>query len=164
MAFALLGLIAFQMYWLGFTVRSKNEQFGSDVRDAMQQVVRKLSQQEMYYLMQRKIASDQNQKQLLAIAKPVEQKTVNKKKKTQLAVSNNPSVAMNLGKMKERQIPSDILVSKGVEILPNGEIREHQEFSINLNNEDMISLMNGQKQIDDIFGEAIQRHNQLIDD
>jgi two-component system phosphate regulon sensor histidine kinase PhoR len=164
MAFALLGLIAFQMYWLGFTVRSKNEQFGSDVRDAMQQVVRKLSQQEMYYLMQRKIASDQNQKQLLAIAKPIDRKAVIKKKKTQPAVSNNPSVAMNLGKMKERQIPSDILVSKGVEILPNGEIREHQEFSIDLNNEDMISLMNGQKQIDDIFGEAIQRHNQLIDD
>jgi two-component system, OmpR family, phosphate regulon sensor histidine kinase PhoR len=163
MAFALLGLIAFQMYWLGFTVRSKNDQFGSDVRDAMQKVVRKLSQQEMYYLMQRKIASDQNQKQLLAIAKPVEQKE-KIKKKTQPIIPNNPAVAMNLGKMKERQIPSDILVSKGVEILPNGEIREHQEFSIDLNNEDYISLMNGQKQIDDIFGEAIQRHNQLIDD
>jgi two-component system, OmpR family, phosphate regulon sensor histidine kinase PhoR len=163
MAFALLGLIAFQMYWLGFTVRSKNDQFGSDVRDAMQQVVRKLSQQEMYYLMQRKIASDQNQKQLLAIAKPVEQKEKTKKK-TLTVVPNNPSVAMNLGKMKERQIPSDILVSKGVEILPNGDVRESQEFSIDLNNEDLMSLMNGQKQIDDIFGEAIQRHNQLIDD
>lgn len=163
MAFALLGLIAFQMYWLGFTVRSKNDQFGSDVRDAMQQVVRKLSQQEMYYLMQRKIASDQNQKQLLAIAKPVEQKEKTKKK-TQPIVPNNPAVAMNLGKMKERQIPSDILVSKGVEILPNGDVRESQEFSIDLNNEDLMSLMNGQKQIDDIFGEAIQRHNQLIDD
>jgi two-component system, OmpR family, phosphate regulon sensor histidine kinase PhoR len=163
MSFALLGLIAFQMYWLGFTVRSKNDQFGSDVRDAMQQVVRKLSQQEMYYLMQRKIASDQNQKQLLAIAKPVEQKEKTKKK-TQPIVPNNPSVAMNLGKMKERQIPSDILVSKGVEILPNGDVRESQEFSIDLNNEDLMSLMNGQKQIDDIFGEAIQRHNQLIDD
>ena len=164
MAFALLGLIAFQMYWLGFTVRSKNDQFGSDVRDAMQQVVRKLSQQEMYYLMQRKIASDQNQKQLLAIAKPVEREVKVKKKKTQTTIPNNPALAMNLGKMKERQIPSDILVSKGVEILPNGEIREHQEFSIDLNNEDYISLMNGQKQIDDIFGEAIQRHNQTIDD
>jgi two-component system, OmpR family, phosphate regulon sensor histidine kinase PhoR len=164
MAFALLGLIAFQMYWLGFTVRSKNDQFGSDVRDAMQKVVRKLSQQEMYYLMQRKIASDQNQKQLLAIAKPIEHKEKVKKKKTQTVVPNNPSVAMNLGKMKERQIPSDILVSKGVEILPNGDVRESQEFSIDLNNEDLMSLMNGQKQIDDIFGEAIQRHNQLIDD
>jgi two-component system, OmpR family, phosphate regulon sensor histidine kinase PhoR len=164
MAFALLGLIAFQMYWLGFTVRSKNDQFGSDVRDAMQQVVRKLSQQEMYYFMQRKIASEENQKQLLAIAKPIEQKAKIKKRKLQPVIPNNPSLAMNLGKMTERQFPSDILVSKGVEIMPNGEIREHQEFSIDLKDEDMISLMNGQKQIDDIFGEAIQRHNQIIDD
>ena len=163
MSFALLGLIAFQMFWLGFTVRSKNDQFGSDVRDAMQQVVRKLSQQEMYYFMQRKIASDENQKQLMAIAKPVERKA-KVKKKSRPVVPNNPSLAMSFGKMKEPQFPSDILVSKGVEILPNGDIREHQEFSIDLNNEDAISLMNGQKQIDEIFGEAIQRHNQMIQD
>ncbi len=163
MAFALLGLIAFQVFWLGFTVRSKNDQFGSDVRDAMQQVVRKLSQQEMYYFMQRKIATEENQKQLLAIAKPIEQQP-KKKKKSHPIVPNNPSLAMNLGNMTERQFPSDILVSKGVEIMPNGEIREHQEFSIDLKDEDMISLMNGQKQIDDIFGEAIQRHNQMIQD
>ncbi len=163
MSFALLGLIAFQMYWLGFTVRSKNEQFGSDVRDAMQQVVRKLSQQEMYYFMQRKIASDENQKQLMAIAKPVEQKAKTKKKSRPI-VPNTPSLAMSLGKMKEPQFPSDILVSKGVEILPNGDIREHQEFSIDLNDEDAISFLNGQKQISDIFGEAIQRHNQMLQD
>ena len=164
MAFALLGLIAFQMYWLGFTVRSKNDQFGSDVRDAMQQVVRKLSQQEMYYFMQRRVASEEHQKQLLAIAKPVEQKVEIKKKKTQSFTPNNTSLSMNLNKMTERQIPSDILVSKGVEIMPNGEIREHQEFSIDLKDEDYISLMNGQKQIGDIFGEAIQRHNQMVED
>lgn len=164
MAFALLGLIAFQMYWLGFTVRSKNDQFGSDVRDAMQQVVRKLSQQEMYYFMQRKIASDENQKQLLAIAKPLEQKAKITKKKAEPITHKNPSLAMNLDKMKERQFPSDILVSKGVEIMPNGEIREHQEFSIDLKDEDYISLMNGQKQIDDIFGEAIQRLNAMNQD
>lgn len=164
MAFALLGLIAFQMYWLGFTVRSKNDQFGSDVRDAMQQVVRKLSQQEMYYFMQRKIASDENQRQLLAISKPLEQEAKVNQKKTQPIIHHNPSLAMNLDKMKERQFPSDILVSKGVEIMPNGEIREHQEFSIDLKDEDYISLMNGQKQIDDIFGEAIQRLNAMNQD
>ena len=164
MAFALLGLIAFQMYWLGFTVRSKNDQFGSDVRDAMQQVVRKLSQQEMYYFMQRRVASEEHQKQLLAIAKPVEEKVKIKKKKMQPTVSTNPPLAINLDKMKERQFPSDILVSKGVEIMPNGEIREHQEYSIDLKDEDYISLMNGQKQIGDIFGEAIQRHNQMVED
>jgi two-component system, OmpR family, phosphate regulon sensor histidine kinase PhoR len=164
MAFALLGLIVFQMYWLGFTVRTKNDQFGSDVRDAMQQVVRKLSQQEMYYFMQRKMASEEHKKQLLAIAKPTTESAEPKKNHQKAAVAQSPSVAMNLGKMSERQFPSDILVSKGVEILPNGEIREHQEFSIDLKDEDMISLMSGQKQLDEIFGEAIQRHNQMIED
>lgn len=164
MAFALLGLIAFQMYWLGFTVRSKNDQFGSDVRDAMQQVVRKLSQQEMYYFMQRKIASEENKKQLLAISKPAIESVKAKQNKPQSIASKNPSVAMNLGKMTEKQFPSDILVSKGVEILPNGEIREHQEFSIDLKDEDVMSLMSGQKQLDDIFGEAIQRHNLMVED
>ena len=162
MAFALLGLIVFQMFWLGFTVRTKSDQFGSDVRDAMQQVVRKLSQQEMYYFMQRKIASEENKKQLLAIAKPSETPVKTKKKLTQPTLKNKPSLAMNLEKMGGQAFPSDILVSKGVEVFPNGEIREHQEFSIDLNEEDAISFMNGQKKLNDIFGEAIERHNDLI--
>jgi two-component system, OmpR family, phosphate regulon sensor histidine kinase PhoR len=64
--------------------------------------------------------------------------------------------------MTEKPFPSDILVSKGVEVLPNGEIREHQEYSIDLKDEDVISLMNGQKQLGDIVEEAFQRHNNLI--
>ncbi len=162
MAFALLGLIVFQMFWLGFTVRTKNDQFGSNVRDAMQQVVRKLSQQEMYYFMQRKIATEENKKQLLAIAKPSETPLKHQQSAKQEILKNKPSLAMNLDKMGDKAFPSDILVSKGVEVLPNGEIREHQEYSIDLKDEDVVSLMNGQKQIDDIFGEAIQRHNNLM--
>ena len=162
MAFALLGLIVFQMYWLGFTVRTKNEQFGSDVRDAMQQVVRKLSQQEMYYFMQRKIATEENKKQLLAIAKPSETPKKHKNKPAEAIVQNKPSLAMGLGKMTEKPFPSDILVSKGVEVFPNGEIREHQEYSIDLKDEDVISLMNGQKQLGDIVEEAFQRHKNLM--
>lgn len=162
MAFALLGLIVFQMFWLGFTVRTKNDQFGSNVRDAMQQVVRKLSQQEMYYFMQRKIATEENKKQLLAIAKPSEIPLKHKKNPSEPIIKNKPSLAMNLAKMGDKAFPSDILVSKGVEVLSNGEIREHQEYSIDLKDEDVVSLMNGQKQIDDIFGEAIQRHNNLM--
>jgi two-component system, OmpR family, phosphate regulon sensor histidine kinase PhoR len=162
MAFALLGLIVFQMYWLGFTVRTKNDQFGSDVRDAMQQVVRKLSQQEMYYFMQRKIASEENKKQLLAIAKPSETPQKRNNKSTEAIVKSKPSLAMGLGKMTEKPFPSDILVSKGVEVLPNGEIREHQEYSIDLKDEDVVSLMNGQKQLGDIVEEAFQRHNNLV--
>jgi two-component system, OmpR family, phosphate regulon sensor histidine kinase PhoR len=162
MAFALLGLIVFQMYWLGFTVRTKNEQFESDVRDAMQQVVRKLSQQEMYYLMQRKIVSEENKKQLLAISKPAESKIIPKKKRIKPIVPSVSSLGMNLEKMGEKAFPSDILVSKGVEVFPNGEIREHQEFSIDLKDEDVVSLMNGQKQLGDIVEEAFVRHNSLM--
>ncbi len=162
MAFALLGLIVFQMFWLGFTVRTKNDQFGSNVRDAMQQVVRKLSQQEMYYFMQRKIATEENKKQLLAIAKPYETPQKYKKKPTESIIKNKPSLAMNLAKMGDKAFPSDILVSKGVEVFPNGEIREHQEYSIDLKDEDVVSLMNGQKQLGDIVEEAFQRHNNLM--
>ena len=162
MAFALLGLIVFQMFWLGFTVRTKNDQFGSNVRDAMQQVVRKLSQQEIYYFMQRKITTEENKKQLLAIAKPSETPLKHKQNTKEFIVKNKPSLAMNLAKMGDKAFPSDILVSKGVEVFPNGEIREHQEYSIDLKDEDVVSLMNGQKQLGDIVQEAFQRHNNLM--
>ena len=162
MAFALLGLIVFQMFWLGFTVRTKNDQFGSNVRDAMQQVVRKLAQQEMYYFMQRKIATEENKKQLLAIAKPSETPAKHKQHLTEPIIKNKPSLAMNLAKMGDKAFPSDILVSKGVEVLSNGEIREHQEYSIDLKDEDVVSLMNGQKQLGDIVEEAFLRHNNLM--
>ena len=47
MSFALLGLVAFQAYWLGFMMETKKEQFSSDVRGALEQVVRKLEKQEL---------------------------------------------------------------------------------------------------------------------
>jgi hypothetical protein len=74
MAFGSLGLIIFQFYWLGFTLRAKNEQFGSDVRDAMQRVVRRLGQQEFFYLAKQKMEIEEKQKQLVAIANPTPQK------------------------------------------------------------------------------------------
>lgn len=163
MAFALLGLIAFQMYWLGFTVRSKNDQFGSDVRDAMQQVVRKLGKQEFYYFVQRKIEAEEKQKQLLAIAKPVEEdqkETFKKKSHTQITITNQP--AIGLDKVGTTPFPSDILVSKGTEILPNGEIREYQEFSMNMDLQDFQNRLNEHKQLDEIFTEALQQHQNML--
>ncbi|MDZ7897777.1 MAG: HAMP domain-containing sensor histidine kinase [Arcicella sp.] len=77
-------------------------------------------------------------------------------------INNTPSLAMNLDKMSSQSFPSDILVSKGVEVLPNGEIREHQEYSIDLKDEDVLSLMSGQKQLGDIVEEAFLRHNDLM--
>lgn len=155
MAFALLGLIAFQMYWLGFTVRSKNDQFGSDVRDAMQQVVRKLGQQEFYYLAQRKVDSEEKKRQLLAIAKPTKESHKNITQKRVIA----PTPTMGLDKMKPMPFPSDILVSKEAEILPNGDIRQSEEWSVNIDIEDFQRRLSENKRLDEIFTEVIQERN-----
>jgi two-component system, OmpR family, phosphate regulon sensor histidine kinase PhoR len=73
MAVSSLALIAFQVYWIGYTARSNNEVFGANVKEAMQEVVRKLEKQELLYITQKKTAEDEKQKQLLAIStsKPV---------------------------------------------------------------------------------------------
>lgn len=162
MAFALLGLIAFQMYWLGFTVRSKNDQFGSDVRDAMQQVVRKLGKQEFYYFVQRKVEAEEKQKQLLAIAKPVEERVQEAPKQKVPAQTTPNQSTIGLDKVARTPFPSDILVSKGTEILPNGEIREYQEFSMNIDIQDFQNRLNEHKQLDEIFSEALQQHQNSL--
>lgn len=160
MAFALLGLIAFQMYWLGFTVRSKNDQFGSDVRDAMQQVVRKLGKQEFYYFVQRKVEAEEKQKQLMAIAKPITAKPIETPKQKVPIASNQTGIGLD--KVGGTPFPSDILVSKGTEILPNGEIREYQEFSMNIDIQDFQNRLNEHKQLDEIFSEALQQHQNTL--
>ncbi|MES2794502.1 MAG: HAMP domain-containing sensor histidine kinase [Bacteroidota bacterium] len=73
MALSSLALIAFQVYWIGYINRSNNEVFGANVREAMQEVIRKLEKQELIYITQKKTLEDQKRKELLAISrsKPV---------------------------------------------------------------------------------------------
>jgi len=53
MSFALLGLIGFQAYWLRFMLETKRENFAKDVRNSLEQVVRKLEKQEILVLAER---------------------------------------------------------------------------------------------------------------
>jgi two-component system phosphate regulon sensor histidine kinase PhoR len=159
MAFGSLGLIIFQFYWLGFTLRAKNEQFGSDVRDAMQRVVRRLGQEEFFFLAKQKMDAQEKQKQLAAIAKPVNAKESAKglASKTPAPTSNVP---LSLEGVATITLPSDILVSKSTEILPNGEIREYEEFSVNMDLEEIQKRLNENKQLDAIFAEALRQREQ----
>ncbi|WP_026997943.1 sensor histidine kinase [Flectobacillus major] len=159
MAFGSLGLIIFQFYWLGFTLRAKNEQFGSDVRDAMQRVVRRLGQEEFFFLAKQKMDAQEKQKQLAAIAKPVNAKESAKglASKTPTPTSNVP---LSLEGVATITLPSDILVSKSTEILPNGEIREYEEFSVNMDLEEIQKRLNENKQLDAIFAEALRQREQ----
>ena len=69
MALSSLALIAFQIYWIGYTARSNNEVFGANVREAMQQVVQKLERQELIYITQKKTAEDKKKQELMAISR-----------------------------------------------------------------------------------------------
>ena len=163
MSFALLGLIAFQLYWLGFTMRSKKDQFGSDVRDAMQQVVRRLGQQEFYYMAQRKIEAEQKQLQLKAIAKPEKRIVKSKGTSIKATVPIAPTVSsLDLERFATISVPSDIQVSKGTEVLPNGEIREYEEYSVNMDLAEVQKRINEDKQLDQILMGMIQQKEQAL--
>lgn len=64
MTLALIGLIAFQAYWLGFMMESKKEQFTVQAHDAIEQVVRKLEKQELVVLAQRQRLYEKQKKEL----------------------------------------------------------------------------------------------------
>ncbi len=172
MSGALLGLIAFQMYWISFTVRSKNEQFASDVHDAMNQVVRKLEKQEMYFLAQRKVEAEEQQRRLQAlVAKPtpvqkdnnkVASSKIVKRNKNKIAKPDTAPYTIGLDGLATGTLPSDILVSRNIEVLPNGEIREYEEFSLNIDVEDIQKRINESKQLDDIVSSVMQARDEQL--
>ncbi|MBC7891827.1 MAG: two-component sensor histidine kinase [Sphingobacteriaceae bacterium] len=70
MTLALLGLAAFQFYWIRETLQAKQEQFDASVSEALQAVVRKMEKQEIAFLTNRKLAAEAQKRRLLAIGKP----------------------------------------------------------------------------------------------
>lgn len=70
MTLALLGLAAFQFYWIRETLQAKQEQFDASVSEALQAVVRKMEKQEIAFLTNRKLAAEAQKQRLLAIGKP----------------------------------------------------------------------------------------------
>lgn len=70
MTLALIGLAAFQFYWIRATLEAKQEQFDASVSEALQAVVRKMEKQEIAYLTNRKLAAEAQKQRLMAIGKP----------------------------------------------------------------------------------------------
>lgn len=75
MTLALLGLAAFQFYWIRATLEAKQEQFDASVSEALQAVVRKMEKQEIAYLTNRKLAAEAQRQRLMAIGKPTAAET-----------------------------------------------------------------------------------------
>jgi two-component system phosphate regulon sensor histidine kinase PhoR len=94
MCLALIGLIGFQWYWIREAIAIRNEQFNQKVADSVQEVVHRLEKQEMMYLLQQRIETEQQKDKLNRITQlremPVKKTTVKRNKK-QLSAASPPS-------------------------------------------------------------------------
>lgn len=86
MLLALLGLMAFQWYWIENAIAVKKEQFDRDVNDAMLATVKKIEKQEVIFLANQQMKAQEQQK-LLAIT----QRKIQKKRKPRPTVQETPS-------------------------------------------------------------------------
>ncbi len=91
MCLALIGLIGFQWYWIREAIAIRNEQFNQKVAESVQEVVHRLEKQEMMYLLQQRIETEQQKDKLNRITQlremPVKKTAVKKNKKQVSAVS-----------------------------------------------------------------------------
>lgn len=86
MLLALLGLMAFQWYWIENAIAVKKEQFDRDVNDAMMATVKKIEKQEVIFLANQQMKAQEQQK-LLAIT----QRKIQKKRRPRPTVQEIPS-------------------------------------------------------------------------
>ncbi|MDT8888052.1 sensor histidine kinase [Aquirufa regiilacus] len=143
MTLALVGLIAFQAYWLGFMLETKKEQFASDVQDGLAQVVRKLEKQELVMLAQRQKTYETQQKKLKELsAKLASEKNPEfvppppaENKIAESFIGPDPSHRNELGAI-HNEIRSDIMFVRKSFMLPNGQIAEiTEEYQVNVDPE-----------------------------
>jgi two-component system, OmpR family, phosphate regulon sensor histidine kinase PhoR len=66
MSLAMLGLVAFQWYWIENAIAVRKEQFNRNVNEAMQETIKKIEKNEVIYLAKQKMLAQEQQK-LVAI-------------------------------------------------------------------------------------------------
>ncbi|MCF0038571.1 sensor histidine kinase [Dyadobacter fanqingshengii] len=122
MCVALIGLIGFQWYWIREAIAIRNEQFNQKVSESVQEVVHRLEKQEMMYLLQRRIETEQQKSKLNRITQlrnmPVKKTPVAKNKPArELAQRTQPRMEIAIGPNGEEihyqiiteAVPTDVL-------------------------------------------------------
>jgi two-component system phosphate regulon sensor histidine kinase PhoR len=96
MCLALIGLIGFQWYWIREAIAIRNEQFNHKVAESVQEVVHRLEKQEMMYLLQQRIETEQQKDKLNRITQlremPLKRTAPQQTKKQVSAVSPSPNI------------------------------------------------------------------------
>ncbi|MFM6947634.1 MAG: ATP-binding protein [Aquirufa sp.] len=170
MTLALIGLIAFQAYWLGFMMESKKEQFSVQAHDAIEQVVRKLEKQELVVLAQRQQLYEKQKKELDLMAEKLASKPKkNTAKKNSdvttidyLGATNPENLSRNKLGNFQHEVPTDnIMYVKKSFLLPNGQIAEITEeyHQLEINSSDIQKRYQEEQQLNQIFESDIRRPN-----
>lgn len=141
MSLALIGLVAFQAYWLGFMLETKKEQFAADIRSSMDLVIRKLEKQELVVLAQRQKDLEIKQDRLANIAVKLARKPPKKIQKIQDFTLNPTDVISDnvFGEFLsgrdtrfQPENPNDVFYVRKSVLLPNGQIAEiTEEYQVN---------------------------------
>ncbi|MHA8105059.1 sensor histidine kinase [Aquirufa nivalisilvae] len=175
MTLALIGLISFQSYWLGFMLETKKEQLAADIRDGMEKVVRKLERQELYVLSQKQREYEGQQKEIAALEKKLASKAIPhpphppQSKDPAFLTQHDPMELITedishefkfnqaelqaLKRFQQNEMPNDILYVRKSFMLPNGQIAEvTEEYQINADLKGINRRLREEKQLNEMMG------------
>jgi len=143
MSFALLGLIGFQAYWLRFMLETKRENFAKDVRNSLEQVVRKLEKQEILVLAER-------QKKFESVAtKKVKPKPTPAYIPDPIIQEEHPVLA---------QPRQDVIFVRKSFMLPNGQLAEvTEEYTVDEDPDELRQRMQVEKEMNRILKREQQK-------
>ncbi|MCE6990594.1 sensor histidine kinase KdpD [Dyadobacter sp. CY323] len=140
MCLALIGLIGFQWYWIREAIAIRNDQFNQKVSESVQEVVHRLEKQEMMYLLQRRIETEQQKSKLDRIAQlrnmPMKRVTPKKPQApAEQVVHVKPKLEIAIGPNGEEvhyqiiteAVPSDVL-SPNFRVMVDHQQRIMEEF------------------------------------
>ena len=171
MLLALLGLIAFQWYWIENAISVKKEQFNRDVNEAMQATVKKIETQEVIFLANQQMHL-QEQKRLLAITqhqnqlKKIRKKPIVEVPLTEKLASKEPQqrhdsqvlrLSQNAGSQGFTIAPSDIFLAEPSFEIPAQqmdlvrEMLEEQNLAWEELNQPTRSILMRQQSVEDLI-------------
>jgi two-component system phosphate regulon sensor histidine kinase PhoR len=169
MTLALVGLIAFQAYWIGFMLETKKDQFAADVQDGLAQVVRKLEKQELVMLAQRHQTFESQQQKIKELSAKLAAKPKPKVKPKQEALTEDlhPEVAFigpeasarSSRRAIQNEVRSDIMYVRKSFLLPNGQIAEiTEEYRVDVDPEMEIQRrVQEDQQLADLFAPRLKK-------
>jgi two-component system phosphate regulon sensor histidine kinase PhoR len=140
MCLALIGLIGFQWYWIREAIAIRNDQFNQKVSESVQEVVHRLEKQEMMYLLQRRIETEQQKSKLDRITQlsnmPVKRTAARKSEPVREAnIHSQPKMEIAIGPNGEEihyqiiteAVPTDVL-SPNFRVMVDHQQRIIEEF------------------------------------